>query len=147
MARSLALGSNGAIYVVGTSLDSLQSRTLNIETTKVASVDGSQKWVRQADPSIGKDDEGVASTVDTLGNLIVLGWSRTDTRLGMRTSMVGYSPTGQVLFDDRDLGRTPSAYEEPVDIVAGPGGSVYVLGAKTTPKLATRGMLIRYSSE
>lgn len=140
--QSLTVASSGAIYVVGSFHTSRYYEGYNFATLKVGP-HGALLWKRSTDLSYGLDDDAMGVAVDTKERVLSVGRSRTWTGYGMRGGLVAYDADGKYLYDDRWLRREPTSYEEPVTIDAGPNGTFYVLGMRTTEDLQTRGYLMK----
>ncbi|MFO7030887.1 calcium-binding protein, partial [Limnospira fusiformis CCALA 023] len=131
MARALTTGSDGSIYVAGTTGGDLDGQTnsgLSDAFISRFQPDGTQDWTRLLGTS--EDDEAQAMTTGSDGSIYVAGWTRGDldgqTNSGWRDAFISrFQPDGTQDWT-RLLGT--SAWDSATALTTGSDGSIYVGG-------------------
>lgn len=141
-AKAIAIDKNGYLYVTGTSRSRFNNLSLDFLTFKL-DTGGNQYWYAIFNGTGNGDDDAKAIAVDSSGNVIVAGESRS-TGSNIDYCVVKYSPSGSKLWERYYDGAGGADYA--YDICTDPSGNVYVTGqsygGSTGDDIAT----IKYSS-
>jgi Beta-propeller repeat len=130
-ARALALGTDGSVYVAGSTYENLQGMSAGEEDAFVLKLDRDGKVVWSAQWGTAGRDQARGLAIDAQGNVYTAGI--TDGVLAGPASfgdqdayLIKHSPSGNRLWA-RQWGSAAADWAEDVDL--GPDGSVYVAGA------------------
>ncbi len=142
-AKAITIDKNGYLYVTGTSRSRFNNLSLDFLTFKLDTA-GNQYWYAIFNGSGNGDDDAKAIAVDSSGNVLVAGESRS-AGATIDYCVVKYSPSGTKLWE-RYYDGTGGGADYAYDICTDPSGNVYVtgqsFGGSTGDDIAT----IRYNS-
>ncbi len=124
-AKAIVTDKNGFVYVTGTSFSRFNGLSLDFFTVKL-DTSGNQLWYALHNHATNGNDDAKSIAVDSSGNVIVCGESRTANGT-IDYCIVKYNASGTKQWD-RYYNGTGNGGDHAYDIAADAAGSVYVTG-------------------